>query len=360
MAQPRHLGRAFMMLNGQEKEEIQRMREGLDQYIVNEIPFKFRPNTKSGYNSAYRRWLEFCWQCGYLWHQWNKKSIEHFIAWRRVVGSVYTGEPCMGSTIRANLSGIRAALIVRGAEDLVAMGKYTTPRAKMLLDAIISHDESKRKYPLDEEKLERMMAILNPKDHNARVLRFYLAISHNTMRRSEEVLCKETEGMKAMALVWQNGTMWPRLTAPYDRTVSYCFTRSKTNKNGRIQTALMWCRCPSVCAICTLRELYFGSPWKMKADSEILTFDNGNVMTYGMALKYVQGLAAKIGEDPKKYGTHSMRSGGLKDAKKRGYSDDLINGQAGWAGNRSRDAYEKAIAADIDRMKLNELKKKKH
>ena len=347
--------RQWLSLPAKNSEEVQRMRRQVEQYNADQIPQRLAESTQGAYDGHWKRWLECCHEMGFEWNEWNRYTVEMFIGWRRVRGRKWDGRPCKGSTISSNLSGIRAKLIELGERDVLPFSAIMMPRASMLLTAIKMHDEVDKKYPLTDEMLIAMARTLDLGKHDARVMVFYLAISHNTIRRANEVLCHGLGGMMAGDIVWQNGTYVPKLGELRDRTASYNFSRSKTNRNGRLQTAFMWCRCPGICALCSLRELYAGSPWPMERTTRLLRFEDGEVLDYKTALELVKKLVERIGGDPKKYGTHSLRSGGCQDALRMGLSDLLINSQAYWAGNRSRRGYEGNTMLEVNALKLQEL-----
>ena len=115
--------------------------------------------------------------------------------------------------------------------------------------------------------------------------------------------------------------------------------------------------CPGICGLCTLRDLYIGRRRAKGRDEKLLTLKDGTVMDYGLALGIVKELCIKIGRDPSQYGTHSLRKGGCQAAIDKGYPDEAINAQAGWAGNGSRGPYEerRETREQVDDKKMRAL-----
>ena len=332
------------------------MRKRLEDYIKKTVPLRLQPKTAKAYDSAWRRWLEFCAETGRAWREWDNVAVEQFIAWRRVKGQCYDPNTAVkGITIGSNLSGIRSVLMAEGLRPR-EFTTATMPRAAALLKAVKRVDADNDgemgpgKRPLTAKHLEKMEAILAHLGHDGRVYAFYLAISHNTLRRSAEVLREDIGGISTDMILWENGTAFPRLHHPLDRTASLIFNKSKKNQHGDTQTAFMWCRCPIICALCRLRRLYRGN--QLKRGAKLLRCSDGTVMDYARALAVIKELCEAIGLNKKDYGTHSLRSGGLHDAEDAGLSYELIDGQAYWQHPSSRKPYSRREAKKIDSKKL--------
>ena len=221
------------------------VRKKLEEFVRLTVPLRLQPISKRAYVSAWRRWMEFCVDTGRSWRDWNNAAVEQFIAWRRTTGHHYNPViPVKGKTIGANSSGIRSILMAEGVRPR-EFTAITMPRAAVLLTAIKKQDleevggRAPGKLPLTSKHLKRMEVILRRQGANGRVFAFYLAISHNTLRRSAEVLREDVGGMTTEMIKWENGSTFSRLENPLDETASLIFNKSKRNHRGRTQTAFM-------------------------------------------------------------------------------------------------------------------------
>lgn len=328
------------------------MRREMEDFKGLNIGQRHEDSTKKAYKSSAASWYDYCDDTGIHWMEWNPSTVADYVAFRRLYHKV------KGKTIAANLSGIRAALINRGMEYVMEYNEYTMVQAHCLLAAIRKMDAEHRKLPLTVKELRRMFLLLSPQKHDCRVLRAIMAVMHNSLRRANEMFPVITEGITPRDITWSGGDHEPRLEPPLDTMASYNFYKSKTNKTGEDQSALLWCRCPEggICGLCELRRLYAGyngNGRRMSEDSVLFTLDSGRVVDYEVLLKVVKLLAEKIGLDPKLYGTHSLRRGGLWDMLDLKYEDKLINAQAFWKNNRSRRPYERTSieAVNLEKMK---------
>ena len=318
-------------------ELAKRREEALEEYIRREIPKGVMVSTSKQYGGAWKRWMEYVMATDGDWGEYVDLTVSRFVAFRRKAGGVYTGRPCTATTIKQNLTGIRHVLVTMGKTGVVGYSKETMPRTYKLLKAIEKGEGEKGKRAIPEASMRQLTGLIDKERHDGRVILFYLAISAATIRRSAEVL----GGMRAGDILWQNGSCWPDIEkGRVDRWASYEFRKSKTNRNGRIQTAFMWCQCPMICALCSLRDLELRHAMHLRKSSKLLVFEDGVELDYRMALGIVQELCQKVGLRKERYGTHSLRKTGYRNARKQGQSDSLINGQAGWASNKSRVPYE--------------------
>lgn len=331
------------------------MRSRLSSYGHHVLPYRNAPSTRKGYSKAVTRWREFCDACGYMTSDWNDTTAYQFVCWRRIERvNMHNGNPCSAQTISGQLSGVRSWLTDTGNQPM-PRNAGTMPQTSALLSAIRKFEVSKCKQPLTAVQLQRLCAHL-PDTYDSVVLRWVLYLIHNTLRRISEVMPTMGGHMVCGDIRWSNGTWRPRLTPPYDKTASYAFFGSKTNQTGLMQTAFMWCRCRALfaCALCCLRQLYRRCPWQLTPTTPLLLLVDGSIMTYSSTLAELKRLCLAAGLEPNDYATHSLRHGGVHDARDANHSDRLINMQGHWASNKSRSPYEKTRAA-IDAQKLKEI-----
>lgn len=76
-------------------------------------------------------------------------------------------------------------------------------------------------------------------------------------------------------------------------------------------------------------------------------FLSGARLNYGAALSLVKRALASVGEDPKLFGTHSLRSGGASSAAASDVSERLLQGHGRWKSSTSKDMY---IDESLDRL----------
>ena len=163
------------------------------------------------------------------------------------------------------------------------------------------------------------------------------------MRRSDEVLARDMNppGLRVKQLTWQNGTSTPK---PGDRYAAITFNKSKTNKFGEKQHAVMTCLCPQICALCELRNIFYmrRKNWDdMDPLIVILVKGNPRTPTYDDWRNKLQWLNEKCGLKHNAYTLHGCRGGGQDDAKDRGLTLTTIMQQSGWRSVNTAVMYEK-------------------
>lgn len=220
-------------------------------------------------------------------------------------------------------------MTAEGHTDLARLTKEEMPVLFAVLKQYKRESKSRRMKALREPQLMEMFKLLDPSDHDNRCFRTIIAMCHNTIRRVGDVIRKDCGGMRANMIY--KGTQG---------LTHYVFRKSKTNRNRKIQTATMWCNCPRICAKCELARLIELRPWKVTEKSKLLRMTGGGTMTYNMIQSKIKELVEAIGLNPKGYGTHSLRRGGLQDAEERGDGDEWNEDQGFWAGERGKQPYK--------------------
>ena len=87
-------------------------------------------------------------------------------------------------------------------------------------------------------------------------------------------------------------------------------------------------------------------------DAPLFSLSASSVVAYSKFMRNLRFLLQMIGEDPKRFGTHSFRRGGATLAFKAGGPADLIKTQGDW----KSEAYQKHIEVSLsDKLKLAKL-----
>ena len=279
------------------------------------------------------------------------------------------GRRATGRTIQHNLSAIKSAFLDR-RWTFPECNRTTMPIVWAAIDGAKAEDEDGAKLGIDQTALREMFRFLDERKYDDLIWRFILSMCLNTLRRIDEVLrpdikkrSEQSGGIRMNMLEWQSGGHFPK--DQEEQYVSLIFNKSKGNKKGRIQTALMWCHCgnkrdPYPCALHELLKMCSARPRPFKSSSRILRqISTGEVPTYKDALSKIKMLAQKVGFDPKHIGTHSLRRGGLQDAEKRGDDERLIDQQGGCTSKGGKRPYQASKVQKITNSKLAMLKSMK-
>ena len=87
-------------------------------------------------------------------------------------------------------------------------------------------------------------------------------------------------------------------------------------------------------------------------DAPLFSLSASSFVIYSKFMRNLRFLLQLIGEDPKRFGTHSCRRGGATLAFKAGAPADLIKTQGDW----KSEAYQKYIEVSLsDKLKLAKL-----
>lgn len=320
-----------------------------------DMPERHKENTQKAYISDERVWIRFNKHIG---HHPDIYSVNYpgdklvaFVQWRATTNAIGKDQPASRKTTIRNVRGITAKAMEKAhvpPHQLPVTSILRNPRLWARIKAIPITDNSK--LPIRAALLSDMIESLRIAGRDGIIRKTIWSIAHNTMRRGSEVLQEATGGLSPSMIYWENGGHFPK---PHhkgrDRWASIHFDVSKTNKNKKPQTALMWCRCKESrnfifpCALCALCELYRAWP-HIGVRDPLCRMKNKDIYRYRQFLGDVQ-VTYKVctGRPTTEVGTHSFRKGGYQDAKKAGHSDEFICSQAYWANIRGAKPYEEKM-----------------
>ena len=294
---------------------------------------RHQPNTRKTYGGEIGIYLRVCELYG--WDVYPKpyrlKTMEHQIS-LYLTYLVSTGDNGH-SSLNSHVYAIKSFMLERYGinmrtkrEDMPVVKGIVTKRKKDKPSVNTRH--------IDKEMLEILFGRLDGRDMSDATYRFMFALAHNTMRRPSEVL--EADGLTSQVrhIRFGNGTVRP---SPGGRDIHAVFglSKSKCNKYGRDQNVVMTCICPSVCALCELRNMYRRRKrlgWWKKKDLLLVISVKGiwRTPTYDNWRNKLEWLLKESGFDGKGWTLHGCRGGGQGDARERGLSLHSIMQQAGW------------------------------
>ncbi len=184
--------------------------------------------------------------------------------------------------------------------------------------------------------------VLHPDCYDNQVHRTAMTMAHNTLRRSDEILRENMDGLKIGNIIFENGSHIPQ---PSDKSAIFVFNFSKTNKYGRLQSAPLFhlCKFGEVCCLCELNRLY---NWRNKIwdiDQRLFLFKNKSFLTYPRFNNKIKECCSEVGMDPTQYSSHGYRGGGNYNAKVRGVSQSNRMHIAGWDSIKTMLKYEKKM-----------------
>ena len=303
---------------------------------------RHQPNTKSSYNAHVNTYLQWCelYQRRPCPIPYSQHEMEHqlmlflsYITMTKNVGWV---------VLNSSLYAVKSYLLEQYAINLQTTKDYM-PRVKGMIQKRRKDAPTKHVTHIDNSQLKKYFKHLSRNNFTEANYRFMFALKHNTMRRSDEVLARHQKppGLRIRQLTWEHGTNSPRKD---DKYAAITFTRSKTNKYGEEQHAVMTCICPNICALCELRNVYRlrSRRWDVM-DPLIVICVKGKprTPTYDDWRNKLQWLNEQCQLKPNAYTLHGCRGGGQDDAKKRGLSLPTIMQQSGWRSIQTAIMYER-------------------
>ena len=152
------------------------------------------------------------------------------------------GGKCKGSTIRTYISSVRNVFINNGW-PLPPMGRREMPLLWAAVDGSIEDDDDGAKDPVTITMMRGFMRQLSTNKMDDNLLKFVLLFQWETIRRISEVLRNDIfetdqELMGGLRLrMFEFGQHRECLPRKKDTFASLVFTKSKTNRNRRAQTA---------------------------------------------------------------------------------------------------------------------------
>ena len=329
---------------------------------------RHRAQSQKDYKSDDKSWVEFNKRVGHspdiysIFEPGDK--IICYVVWRSQTPCPRTKKPPCQKTIIRNIRGIKAVALNKflPTHALPLTTEVENPRLWAVIKGL-DDDVDQSKKAISQSTLYRMMQCWDATTIDGRIRRMTAAVSHNSIRRSAEALQKERGGLKPHMIQWENGTHFPNgFGKARDRYASIHFNCSKTNKDRKPQTALLYCFCrkgPNIpCGLCELRELY-------RLQRHISEYEPLNKMSDGKTYHYQaylddtqEAYARVTGNDPKEVGTHSHRSGGFQAAMKEGLDPKFILQQGYWKSMSGTKPYQDKTKThrDIDIEKLKLLK----
>lgn len=328
----------------------------MDHGIYTQSKNRHKGNTAAAYKCDVKKWTD--WHRDHFGHDPDIYSIKYpgdkiiYFAYHCATTDGHNMDhPVCKETIIRNCFGIRDHAISQGVpEDEIPKMNRSNLRLWALLNSIESRRKSK--LAIRSRVLSQMIAQIDGNTLDGAIQIAVLCCAHNSIRRGSEATQHENGGLRPISFKWSNKTHFP--TDPClggDEWVSYNFNSSKTNKDGKPQSALYWHRCKNdrkngykyPCAMCALTHL-FNIRTHCGLQTPLTKMSNGKLFNMNNFLELVQRLYAKCTANSKyDVGTHSLRRGGYQDARAEGQHIDLVLAQAYWSDIRGAKPYEETV-----------------
>ncbi len=245
------------------------------------------------------------------------------------------------SAIRGQLYAIRSALLKQN--KTIRIDQNSMPRLGAWLNGRrIQKPPKSGSKCITEDILCKWFEHLPKSEYDNCVFRAAYSLSHNTIRRNDEISQEKLGGIKMGDIKWQNGSFKP---SKQDKYCVFDILRSKTNKLGKLHIAPIFCICTlsKVCCFCDIKLIYKWRKRDASPSTPLLQLASGKVMDYDTLRNKTQRLCEATNMDPKMHTLHGLRSGGNIDAKLRGISADNRQRLAGWKSAATRKIYEDKI-----------------
>lgn len=345
------------------------------QSLQNSSKQSIQPKSHDRNDGALRLWQANARLAGYDWRIMNDKNCANYVGWRLRTNGVHIGKPPQASTIKTDLSKIKTALEMRGYSNPNS-SKENMPITNRGIAG--SKTDSKKAAPINKHLLREMFRNIRKKkmtyDNYVEIV--FLAHAKECIRRSQELLrpdLKSPQDIRHNKLGGITAGMVrfgdkEAMSNPSrgERDAWLIFAASKKDTAGdKLQVSHMVCSCgpdkhdPFPCALHSLIDL-----WNVRRShpfgphSKLLRLANGDVADYQWALDLVKRLASECGLNPKLYGTHSCRRGGVQDSQRAGLCNAYINNQGGWCSKYGKAPYESKSYKKL-RKEMRKLRKQK-
>lgn len=343
-----------------------------------------KAETRARNEGALRLWKLNADLSGRDWREVSDIICAEYAGWRLRTNAVGKQQPPAATTVKKDFTKIRMAFLDR-REHFPVASKENMPITNRVIDG--AKTATKGAAPLRRDILREIIKDLMANHaqisidgknkgihpYDAHVIAFYIAFSYGCMRRSVEILRPDLRSARdiaenriggitaGMIRFSNNGVMTTKPTAGDDEAW-IAFSQSKTNKTGKMQAAHMTCLCknkrnPYPCPLHALKRLYsIRGSHPFRAHSKILRLWNGDTMDYAYALNITKVLTKRAGLNPRKYGTHSYRRGGVQDSMEDGEPERYVDAQGGWCSEYGKDPYQSKAFLKTQR-KMRRLKK---
>ena len=282
---------------------------GLDQRVSSLVIAGWATNTRTGYNSAIRRYLSFIASYQLQPLPVTETVILRYVAYLNMEGLV-------SSTIKSYLAAIRAWAISLGLPEPLIW----TPRVHLAVKALSNSHSPRQPLPITYHTLSAMLSILSPsRDHL--IIASALTLQYFGCLRASE-LCSNL----SQALVPTRSDISLYHDAAGALVMSYRCHSSKTSPRGF--TVHLGCSGMPACAPCIMQHYLSLHP--LLPSDQLFQFTSGLPLTYNIYNSIIKDLIKSLGLDPALYSSHSLRAGAATQAHRSGLDPASIKRLGRW------------------------------
>ena len=267
------------------------------------------PRTRSGYNSAIKRYLTFTTNHGLDPLPVQEKVLLWYIAYLDIQGLA-------PATVRNYLAAIRAWVISMGLREPVIW----SPRVHLACRAMTrTHAPPRQVSPITFHILSSMIQLLTS-SHDHLLLASAITLQFFACLRASE-LCSNTHQARAPAR--SDISFYKKDSCPI--MVYTCHT-SKTAVHGF--EVHIGCSGAQVCAVCIMYHYLITHP--ILPNDPLFRFSSGQLLSYEIYNARIKQLVRVLGLDPSNYSSHSVRAGAATQGAQAGLDSDTIKRLGRW------------------------------
>ena len=281
----------------------------LDRHASSLVLSGWAPRTRTGYNSAVKRFISFTATYGLQPLPLSESLLLRYVAHLH-------RENLAPATVKNYLSALRAWVISMGLDE----PHIWTPRVLLACRAVARYHEPPRQVlPITYDVLSLMFRSLSPsRDHL--LVAAALSLQYFACLRAAE-LCSNL----SLSLVpTRSDVSFYRSGSSI--TMLYKCHSSKTASHGF--EVHVGCSGGPICAPCIMH--LFLSAYPIEPASPLFRFSSGLYLTYPLYNSIIKRLIQLAGLNPSSYSSHSVRAGAATQAARSGLDPDSIKRLGRW------------------------------
>ena len=304
-------------------EDVQRLQLVADNLIHNSI----RLSTRKTYNSAQKRYLDFCTMYTLCPLPATQQVLLLYIAY------LYEEKLCY-STVNVYLAAIRSLHIMQGHANPLdgdLMVKQALPAFQ------IERNIVQQKLPITFSILSKIQIMLNTQPHSHIVWAAMTLAFFGCLRSAELTVPSQQSYDSNVNLSLSDVKIYNN--DQNEEWLTVFIKRSKTDKCNKGVHVYLGCTSHKVCAHCAIKQLLSQRSYNTNGYEPLFLYPNGLVLTKHLFLTQTRLLLSMLGYNASSFTGHSYRSGSATSAAGAGMSDWEIKLLGRWSSN----AYQRYI-----------------
>ena len=276
-----------------------------------------KSNTHRTYDSAQKRYLDFCELYGVVPWPADEDTLLLYVAYLHKEG-------IKGTSIRVYLAAVRSLHVMKGL-DPPYDGYY---RLKLAIKCVMGECPPKEKLPITLDIMQKMLTVVNDSFDD---IMFWAAatLAHFGMLRVSEFTVSSLGGCSTTGMIPQDITFHNDCDGVYMLVI---IRRSKTDVQNRGVQLCIGCTGLSVCAHCAVfRYLARRRSCGFSVEQPLFLFRNGTGLTRSLFVKRTRLCLSLVGINDQAYSSHSYRVGGATTAAAAGLADWEIKLMGRWS-----------------------------